>query len=375
MRAMLPSRLWRKIKMANESSTADLEAANRKKAYEAVNNRNNSRVDRLSEIADNNEAMRKEDMVELDDGNLQIDSSPEDAAEQAASQESMEAERALAELQAKQAQEEGVEPTTEEEPSKQEAQEDKPADVKVVNGETHYLTVVNGKEKWLTLPQLRATAQKVESADEYLAAAAESVRNAARLDLSSKKKEDEPSKVEKVDMEKVLRSVAMGDEEAIKKFASAFEALQESRAKPSEVTPDVLQQIDERWAFRSAADWFNEQYKDLLDDPYLKQLVVERDAAMAKSSPNMPYKQRLKSAGDEIRGWLNKQKGASGPKVSASETKVDRKKTLANVPGASQRQASTVDEEPEETPSEVIAKMAKARGQERAIVHRPTSRA
>jgi hypothetical protein len=368
--------------MADETtpSVAEVEAANRKKAHEANEGRNRARVDRLSEIADNNEKMRAGDMVETSDGNLTHKAEDSEAAREAAElAESVEAERALAEMQAKALQEEGAEGSTAvEEPDDTKEESDKeddkePSDSKVVNGQTYYLTVVNGSEKWLTLTQLRTAAQKVESADQYLAAAAESVRNAARLDLSHKP--DEPSKIEDVDLEKTLSSAVMGDQEAIKKLASVFKGFQ-AQAKPSEVTPDVLQQIDERWSFRRAAEWFEEQYSDLLGDPFLKKLVYERDAELANSDPKKPYKKRLKEAGDEIRGWINKRTAPppTDVKAIASDTKADRKKTLVNVPSAAARQTPPVDEEEAETVEDVIQKMAKARGQARAMVHRPTHR-
>ncbi len=367
--------------MSDEAKTqADVEAANRRKAFEANESRNRSRVDRLSEIADNNEAVRAGEMVETDEGNLKLKDSMSDEArrEAEAAREAQEAEQALAEMQARELQEEGSEPVVEptEEASARSAEveagaekEQTPSDVKVVNGETYYLTVVNGNEKWLTLSQLRAAAQKVESADQYLAAAAESVRNASRLDLS--RKQDEPSKVEDVDLEKTLSSAVMGDPEAIKKLASVFKDLKEVRAKSSEVTPDVLQQIDERWSFRRAAEWFDEEYQDLLTDPFLKELVYKRDSELATSQPKLPYKQRLKTAGDEIRGWIQKRTGTSGVKAAPSEAKADRKKTLVNVPSAAARQTPVNDEEAEETVEQVIQQMAKARGQARAMVHRP----
>lgn len=366
--------------MSDEVKTqAEVEAANRKKAFEANESRNRSRVDRLSEIADNNEAVRAGEMVETEEGNLKLKDSMSDEArrETEAAREAQEAEQALAEMQARELQEEGSEAAVEStdqdgRPTEVEAEREKeqtPSDVKVVNGETYYLTVVNGNEKWLTLSQLRTAAQKVESADQYLAAAAESVRNASRLDLS--KKQDEPSKVEDVDLEKTLSSAVMGNQEAIRKLASVFKDLKEVRAKPSEVTPDVLQQIDERWSFRRAAEWFDEEYQDLLTDPFLKELVYKRDSELASSQPKLPYKQRLKTAGDEIRGWIQKRTGASGVKAAPSEAKADRKKTLVNVPSAAARQTSVNDEEAEQSVEEVIQQMAKARGQARAMVHRP----
>lgn len=371
--------------MADEKqmTAEEVEQANLKRAREINEERNRSRTNRLSEIADNNEKMREAEMVDTPEGDLRMTEPTAEEIEAAAEVESAEAERALAELQARQLQEEGAEPVDEpvEAAEGKEAddgdkstRETTPSDVKVVNGETHYLTVVNGNEKWLTLTQLRAVAQKVESADQYLAAAAESVRNATRLDLSSARAKDEPSKVEEVDLEKTLNSAVMGDKEAIRTLASAIKGLQQARAKSSEVTPDVLQQIDERWSFRRAAEWFEEQYQDLLSDPNLKKLVYERDSELASSSPKMPYKQRLQAAGDEIRGWLQKRTGAAPVKATASETKADRKKALVNVPTAAARQEGPRDEEETETVEDVIQKMAKARGQGRAMVHRPTHR-
>lgn len=371
--------------MSDETKTpAELEAANRRKAFEANEARNRSRVDRLSEIADNNEAMRAGDMAETDDGNLKLKDSTSDEArrEAEAAREAEDAERALAEMQAKELQEEGAQDTaeaaeeteqtgrTQVDESEADKHEATSSDVKVVNGETYYLTVVNGNEKWLTLSQLRTAAQKVESADQYLAAAAESVRNASRLDLS--KKQDDPSKVENdVDLEKTLSSAVMGDQEAIRKLASVFRDLKEVRAKPSDMTPDVLQQIDERWSFRRAAEWFDEEYQDLLSDPFLKELVYKRDSELANNQPKMQYKQRLKAAGDEIRGWIQKRTGSTGVKAAPSETKTERKKTLVNVPSAAARQTPVSDEEAEQSVEEVIQQMAKARGQARAMVHRP----
>ena len=56
-------------------------------------------------------------------------------------------------------------------------------------------------------------------------------------------------------------------------------------------------------------------------------------------------------------------------KAAPSETKLERKKTLVNVPSAAARQTPVEDEEAEETVEDAIQKMAKARGQSRAIVH------
>lgn len=358
--------------MGTETQTPEALAAEKlEKARKANEARNQTRLERLSAIADNNDAAGVAEMQDVDGGNLVLKEatpSPEER-EAAAQREEEESQRFLAEQEARSLQTEGAEPTQAE--IEAEAAELEPvkadtaADVKVVNGVTHYLTVVNGKEKWLTLEQLRVAAQKVESADEYLASAAASVRNSARLTPSQ---QDESSRVDDVDLEKTLSSAVMGDEEAIKKLAAAI------KARPSAVTPDVLQQFDERWSFRRAAEWFEETYADELADPFLKRLMYERDAELAKDDPHLPYKQRLKQAGEEVRTWMQKKSGAGPVRVATSPTKAERKKVLVNVPSAAARQAAPDDEDAEEPVEEVIAKMAKARGQSRAIAHGRTNR-
>ncbi len=355
--------------MPDEKTPQELQAEKLEKARKANEERNQSRLDRMSAIADGNDEHGAADMQDTDGNKLVMKEEPTpEEREAAAAQEELDAQRFLAEQEAKTLQSQGAETVVEEAaPASEEKppEEPGPTDVKVVNGVTHYLTIVNGKEKWLTLDQLRVAAQKVESADEYLASAAASVRNSSRLAPSA---EDEPSRVEEVDLEKTLSSAVMGDEEAIKKLAAAI------KARPSAVTPDVLQQFDERWLFRRAAEWFEETYADELSDPFLKRLMFERDAELAKENPHQPYKQRLKQAGEEIRTWKQKMAGGNGPvRAVASPNKLDRKKTLVNVPSAAARQMPAEDEEPEESVEDAIQKMAKARGQNRAFVHGRTN--
>jgi hypothetical protein len=310
-----------------------------KSVREAQERRNNERLERMNAIADNADEASKADFKETDGDTIVIDEA-----------ERKEAEAVKEDEETKEALEKGIE-------TKEEAEEEQKdaSDVKVINGETHYLTIVNGREKWLTLHQLRATAQKVESADEYLQTASEAVKNASRLAPS----QDESSKVEEDDLERTLSSAVMGDEGAIKKLASAL------KARPSAVTPDVLQQIDERLSFRQAVDWFNDEYSDVMSDPYLKRLVVEKDTELAQTT-QLSYRQRLKAAGDEIRTWKQK---ISGVTVKPSNDKLARKQTLVNAPSAAGKQVERADEQEEESVESVIDKMAQKRGQPHAIHH------
>ena len=292
-----------------------------KKIKEAIDTRNSDRIKLMEQIADNSETGRNE----LDEA---------DETEARAAREAEE-ERAYA----KKLQEEGLE-------SKEEVQDE--SDTRVTNGETYYRQVVNGVEKWQTLKQIRETAQKVDAADEYLRTASESVRNASRLALTQK---DEPSRPDKDGLKKLLASAVLGDEEAIEQLASAISS------RPSEVTSDVLEAVDHRLSFRTELAALEAEQSDVLGDPYLGKLFKLRLNEMKQENPNTPLATAYKSIGKEIRDRF----GAS-LKGSKTQEKLERKRTLVNPPTASQRQATEVEEDGEESAETIIERMAKARG-------------
>jgi hypothetical protein len=325
----------------------------------AIGNTNDDQLNRRNSIAQTLDESRKEDYADIDGdkvtGKFMADETEEEETaeekEARAAKEDEDAQEAL--RKAGEGEVEGEEVKAEAEVEvKAEAKED--PDIKVIDGETYYRTVVNGREKWLTLGQLKTTAQKVESADEYLRNAAESAKTASKLALSSK--EDESTDDD--DLEATLTSVSLGDSEAIKKLA------QRLKAPPSRVTPDVmLQAVDERLRFRRAADWFEDEYSDLLSDPFLKKLVLDKDSELSRDNPDLPYKVRMKQVGDEVREWKQK---LTGNVVKPSAEKLARKASVANVPNASGRKAAPADEDAEENVESVIDKMAQARHQPRA---------
>lgn len=300
---------------------------------EANSRLNQDRLKRIETIADGADEERKDDF-------------DPDAIEEKAAREEAEA----AELLAKGLQTEGSEESSE-------SETEDTSDTKVVNGETYYRQIINGVEKWQTLGEIRRTASKVAAADEYLSQAAESVRNASRLALSK----DVPSNVEKVDVRSVLRAAVLGDEEAIEKLASVLET------RPSEVTPDVLRQIDQRLSFRTELAELETKSKDLLENQYTKRLFRDRLNELREEQPTMGLSEAYTSIDKELR--------AAFPGLTKAKTqdKLERKRTLVNVPTAASRQVAEEEPEGEEEVSDVIAKLAKARGVT-PIVHGPTRR-
>ena len=297
---------------------------------------NQSRLDKLNAIADANDEQRKPEMRETD-GEVIFDP---DEIERKAAAEDAEAKKAAQALQEQGAVDRPVEPEDERE---------EPGDERVVNGVKHYLTIVNGKERWMTLTELRAHAQKVESADEYLSAASEAVKNSSALAPPK----DEPARLGKDELRKLLAAAALGEEEAIDKLASVL-------LRPSEVTPDVLAQIDQRLSFRTEQAQLESEHRDILDHPYLSRLFRQRLTEMKSEAPNTSLKAAYRTIGKEIREAFP-ERFQKAP-VTA-EDKLARKRTLPPPPQSAGRQQVSEAEEPEETVSDTIEKMAKARGQ------------
>jgi hypothetical protein len=315
----------------DKSDAKAAEAERIRKLQEANANMNNSRLARMAEISDNSEEARAAELEGLD---------PSERTEKAAEAETQEAERYARALQT-----EGVD-------ADKTSQDD--SDTKVVNGETYYRQIVNGAEKWQTLKQIRETAQKVESGDEYLGQASESVRNASRLALSTPK--DEPGNLKEDEMADLLRRVALGEEEAIKTLAPIL-------ARPSVNETDVLQKVDQRMSFRTELASLESQSKDLLEDQYMGRLFRSRLNEMKQEKPETSLREAYTSIDQELRTAF------PGFKADKTQSKLERKRSLPAPITASARQTNQEPEESDEDNSSVIEEMAKKRGYT-AHVHR-----
>ena len=291
----------------------------------------------------------------------ELDDSPEAVERRAAEEDEEsrqrleeEAERARAEeLQAEGA---GDDDTTERHAAG--GDQDAPEE-KLINGVKHYLLVINGKEKWLTFPQLRAQAQKVESADEALQRANDAVKKATQLALAPREVPGDEDEGNDVDVESVLSSAVMGDREAIKSLATLL------KRKPSK-TLDVSREVANAIATRSAVIEAEAQQKDIFSVPALVPIFKARLTAVANEEPDLQIQAAYKKAGDIVRKEFAPMLKAS---PSAPQSKAERKRTLVNPPVQAARQAQRDDESGEENPTSVIDQIAKSRGQARAIRH------
>ena len=235
-------------------------------------------------------------------------------------------------------------------------------DVRVTNGETYYRLIVNGQERWMTLQQLRENASKVSAADEYLRSAKELVKSNLTASPSS---QDDMANSARGRVRELLNRAIMGEQEAIDELAQAIE-------RPSanvDVAKLVDERVDGRLTFREAVNWFDKEYQAELSDPRMKEYMVWKDAQLAQANPNMDFKERLRTVGEEARALRGRPAAPPADPQRRAE-KEQRKASVRSIPVAGGRQTDEADEDDDETYEMSIAKMAKLRGQQRPTVHR-----
>jgi hypothetical protein len=207
---------------------------------------------------------------------------------------------------------------------------------------------INGAEVELTTAELIAKASKVASADVYLQQAKEAADRALAL-----RDNREPSKdvhaVEEDDLA-LARAVQMGTEE------EAAQAIRALRAKAPSIDVDVLAaQIEAKRSFQEAGNWVKTEYSDLAADPDLWNMFLLRDQQMVAAQDGRAYKDRYKAIGDELRAKF---------KPGAASKEQRKSATVLSLPTASARVAKPAEDDTEESPSSVVAQMARARGQQ-----------
>lgn len=344
-------------------TAAERKAARERAAREANAARNQERVNARDRIADNADSKRQE-VEPVEDFEETEEQAPE-------SEETDTGDESTDDTQVNDQQEE----TEDSEEDRDEARDSGAADSrKRADGVTEYKLVVNGKERWATLAEVRAAAQKVESADEYLQQATDSVRRTVTegTDDESEESDRMAAAERKARIERyadLQRRAAVGDEEAIAELAQHLEGL-------SRVTPDVLQAVDERVdqrvrgreTFQQAVSWFEGEYAEELKFPKLKAQAARLDKEYAAANPGMTPRDRLQKVGNELRE-LVKELGVPVGKTPKVD-KLARKQEAPRGVSASGRHRPETDDEADESVQQQIDRIAKARGQARAIQHK-----
>jgi hypothetical protein len=234
-----------------------------------------------------------------------------------------------------------------------------------VEAQPKFKIKVNGKEIELTQDELIIRAQKVEAADAYLA---EAVRvRKAQYDAVNQQQQQLPDQdaiAAAEDEERAMvRALQMGTEE------EAVAAIRKLKSNaPSVTADDISRTVDERLTFKEAARLFQDEYKDVMADPVLRGLVLQKDQALLNAGDRRDYLERYREVGEEVRAWRDSMVRANAPDVQKTEVPVSnkqlRKAAAPSVPAAASRKAApaAVDEDKEESMSDIIANIAKARG-------------
>ena len=213
--------------------------------------------------------------------------------------------------------------------------------------EKKYKVKVNGQDREFTEAELIERASKTEAADQKFQEAAKLKREAEELRQTPQKDSAKPE-VEEDDLA-LARALQMGSEE------EAARVIKKIRERPTLTEGDVVRKIDERLTFTSSVERFKTEYPELFADSYLSKLVSLRDEELVKQGDTRSYYDRYKSIGEEMKGWLGKMKPAS--------QKEERKASITTLKVASGRKAEPSDEDEEQSTSDTISQMAKARGQ------------
>lgn len=346
---------------------------------------NQSRSDRLNQIARGADARRAHELRDtegervvgqFEDGALEDTPEAREARAQREEEEAAQAlddnaraaaeEEASGQARARALQEEGVEELHEEE----EEGEERPAarrsqaaeqegDERVIDGIRHYATIVRGQLKWLTMKQLREQANVAAGAEQAVQDAQDAVRSAA----SAAARTPEPS-VEipsDEDLEVIISSAAIGEEEAVKKLARLIK-----QGVQPKTQVDVRSAVSEQIATQRAIERAERENKDLLSDDSLADVFKVRLSRLAKQKPTMMIVDAYHEVGEAMRKEF-------APMLKGSRrlpSKNDRKRSLTPPPEGAARQRQEVEEEQEESVSSVIDQLAKGRGQQRAIRQR-----
>lgn len=226
---------------------------------------------------------------------------------------------------------------------------------------------VNGREVTRSEDEWLNIASKVDAADTYLAEAARLHREATNQNVATPPAPS-PEDVragEVEDRRALVRAIQMGSEE---EAMAALEQLQSMSSRPQFTQEQLAKTVDERLTFKEAVGRFESEFKDILSDPQLRTLALQRDQELMNAGDRRGYWERYQEIGTNLRGWrdglVNQQAKDSAPDPLASKQTAKAEAAKRTLPKTASSKASNtkVADEQEESVSDVISAIAKARG-------------
>jgi hypothetical protein len=212
-----------------------------------------------------------------------------------------------------------------------------------------YKIKVNGKDVELTEEEMLERASKSEAANQKFEEAAR-LRREVDEKLKQLPVKTDAAQPQVTDDDLALaRALQMGDE---KEAAAVIARLR----KPALQLDQVSRLVDERVSFQSSVDAFKEEFPDIAGDPYLWEIAQDKDAKLVAGGDTRPYFDRYKAIGDDLRNWLK----AKAPNPSEKQA---RKAAVPAPVKSGMRAEAPAEDDRDESPSDIIAKMAAKRGQ------------
>ncbi|MCE2724468.1 MAG: hypothetical protein LW865_14505 [Betaproteobacteria bacterium] len=240
---------------------------------------------------------------------------------------------------------------------------------------------VDGEEREVTLDEVTKSFQIESAARKRMTEATQTKAEADRLLAEAKEKAAKPtpsegtsgnSNTEVIEKYKAQAEALLeGDTDKYAELAVEIQQLTgaSSTAMPDveKLTKDLVPKIKQQMTVESAYDAFTSTYSDVVANPILYQMSVEKYHELTAEGKDAAT--AFTEAGEHARSEVRKMAEAQGmviptPSTATKQDRLDVKRqatSTTNVKSASQTAQSTLT--PPKTRAEVLAQMAKSRGQ------------
>lgn len=228
---------------------------------------------------------------------------------------------------------------------------------------------IDGEDRVVTFDDLLRDAQKKGAADRRLEEATKLLNEAKEFrSRAQPPREGAVTQVEQPPeldegVAAMVSAIRTGtDEEA----AYAAQRWQESiRQKSTVPDADLRGYVNDAIDFRSSADWCKSEYSDLFADATLGAMFADRDERQVRANDKRPYRERYKEIGEELRTWRNSLTKSTPAPTQSLDSKREKKAAVATPVSAALKDVRpAAEDETEDSVQDVIAAMAKKRGQQ-----------
>ena len=332
--------LWFRLQRPDDGDGSELAGG------DAVGSGNDARVAMLERINDLNDGLRAEELMDVNDDDS---TSPYQPNTLIPTDDDGVTERELQRMEAETSDDAGPEPE---------------AAPRMITRKVNGRDVTRSEDDWF------AIASKVEAADTYLEEAARLRREALQQNQPPAQNVPSPEDVRAAQVEDrraLVRAIQMGTEE---EAMAALEQLQSMNSRPELTSAQLAKAVDDRLTFKEAVSKFESEFSDILSDPQLRTLALQRDQELMAAGDKREYWDRYSEIGNSLRGWRDgliksatkDSPAPPDPLALKQAAKADAAKRSTPQGAARKAPASAQPDDREESVSDVIANIAKARG-------------